>query len=139
VKFCAFRGKKESTQMPNLIYEEESYLIRGACFEVYKEMGNGFLEAVYQECLEREFHASGIPFQSQQELILQYKGSPLKQTYKPDFVCFDKIIVEIKGVAKIHSDHQAQIINYLTATNFKLGFLVNFGAHPQIQIERFVH
>ena len=125
--------------MPNLIYEEESYLIRGACYEVYKEMGSGFLEAVYQECLEREFQARGIPFQSQQELVLHYKGSPLKQTFKLDFVCYDKIIVEIKGVSIIHADHQTQIINYLTATNFKLGFLANFGAHPQIQIERFAN
>jgi hypothetical protein len=125
--------------MPNLIYEEESYLIRGACFEVYKVMGNGFLEAVYQECLEMEFHARCIPFQSQRGLVLHYKGSPLQQMHKPDFVCFDKIIVEIKGVSKIHADHQAQIVNYLAATGFKLGLLVNFGAHPQIQIERFAN
>jgi GxxExxY protein len=125
--------------MSNLIYEEESYLIRGACIEVHKEMGNGYLEAVYQECLEREFSVRGIPFQSQQELVLHYKGEQLRQTYKPDFICFGKIIVEIKGVAKIHSEHQAQIINYLKATGFKLGFLVNFGSHPQAQIERFAN
>ena len=125
--------------MSNLIYEEESYLIRGACIEVHKEMGNGYLEAVYQECLEREFSVRGIPFQSQAELILHYKGEQLRQTYKPDFICFGKIIVEIKGVTKIHSEHHAQIINYLKTTGLKLGFLVNFGSHPQAQIERFAN
>jgi GxxExxY protein len=125
--------------MSNLIYEEESYLIRGACIEVHKEMGSGYLEAVYQECLEREFQVRDIPFQSQPELIIHYKGEQLRQTYKPDFICFGKIIVEIKGVSKIHPEHQAQIINYLKATGFKLGFLVNFGSHPQAQIERFAN
>ena len=125
--------------MSNLIYEEESYLIRGACIEVHKEMGSGYPEAVYQECLEREFQVRDIPFQSQPELIIHYKGEQLRQTYKPDFICFGKIIVEIKGVSKIHPEHQAQIINYLKATGFKLGFLVNFGSHPQAQIERFAN
>ena len=125
--------------MSDLIYEEESYLIRGACIEVHKQMGSGFLEAVYQECLEHEFTIRGIPFQSHRELILHYKGTQLQQTYRPDFVCFDKIIVEIKGVAKIHPEHQAQIINYLKATGFKLGLLVNFGAHPLAQFERFAN
>ncbi len=126
-------------KMSDLIFEEESYLIRGACMEVYKVMGNGFLEAVYQECLDREFKVRGVSFQSQQELILHYKGEQLRQTYRPDFICFGKIIVEIKGVAKLHSEHQAQIINYLKATSFKLGLLVNFGSYPQIQIERFAN
>jgi GxxExxY protein len=125
--------------MSNLIYEDEIFLIRGACIEVHKEMGNGYLEAVYHECLEREFSVGGIPFESRPELILHYKGEQLRQTYRPDFICFGKIIVEIKGVAKIHSEHQAQIINYLKATGFKLGFLVNFGSHPRIQIERFAN
>ena len=123
--------------MTKLIYEEESYQIRGACMEVYREMGCGYLEAVYQECLAREFKTRDISYQSQQELIIHYKGTPLHQTYRPDFICFDKIIVEIKGVTNIHPEHKAQIINYLKATGFKLGLLVNFGSHPQIQIERF--
>ena len=107
--------------------------------EVYKEMGNGYLEAVYQECLEHEFQVRGIPFQSQKELILHYKGVPLLHTYKPDFICFDKIIIEIKGVANIRPEHQAQIINYLKATGFKLGLLVNFGKDSHVQIERFAN
>ena len=122
--------------MGKLIYEEESYAIRGAVFEVYREMGCGFLEAVYQECLAKEFGRAEIPFQAQPELWLSYKGERLQQTYKPDFVCFDKIIVELKAVKEICPEHQAQVINYLKATGMKLGLLVNFGAYPKATVER---
>jgi GxxExxY protein len=118
------------------LFKEESYAIRGACFEVYKEMGPGFLEAVYQECLAREFARREIPFSAQKQLGLSYKGEPLEQTYVPDFICHDKIIVEIKGVKNIAPEHRAQLLNYLKATGIKLGFLVNFGHYPQIEIER---
>lgn len=118
------------------LYEQESYAIRGACFEVYKEMGPGFLEAVYQECLAKEFTRQNIPFIAQHQLSLQYKGEPLLQTYVPDFICYDKIIVEIKGTREIAPEHKAQLLNYLKATGMKLGLLVNFGHYPQIQIER---
>ena len=99
-----------------LIYAEETYVIRGAVFEVYREMGCGFLEAVYQECLGREFKRRDIPFIAQQELRLTYKGEPLIQIYKPDFVCFDKIIVELKAIKEIAPEHKAQLLNYLKAT-----------------------
>ena len=122
----------------SLIYETETYAIRGAVFEVYKEMGCGFLEAVYQECLEKEMRRQGIPFVAQQELLLTYKGDPLRQTYKPDLICYDEIIVELKAVKEIAPEHKAQLINYLKATNLKLGLLINFGSHPKVQIERFV-
>jgi len=122
----------------NLIYEKETYAIRGAVFEVYKEMGCGFLEPVYQECLEKELEAKGIPFIVQPELRLSYKGSVLQQIYKPDLICYDLIILELKAVKDIAPEHKAQIINYLKATNLKLGLLINFGSHPQVQIERFV-
>jgi GxxExxY protein len=118
------------------LYEQESYVIRGACFEVYKEMGPGFLEAVYQECLAKEFARQNIPFVAQQQLSLQYKGELLLQTYVPDFICYGKIIVEIKGTREIAPEHKAQLLNYLKATGMKLGLLVNFGHYPQIQIER---
>ena len=118
------------------LYGQESYAIRGACFEVYKEMGPGFLEAVYQECLAKEFARQSIPFIAQQQLSLQYKGEPLLQTYVPDFICYDKIIVEIKGTREIAPEHKAQLLNYLKATGMKLGLLVNFGHYPQIQMER---
>ena len=122
--------------MSNIIYKEESYLIQGAIFEVYKEMGNGYLEAVYQECLEIEFGTKEIPFVSQPMLKLKYKQRNLKKSYKPDFICFDKIIVELKGVRMITKEHQAQVINYLKATDLKLGLIVNFGAYPKVEIKR---
>jgi GxxExxY protein len=122
--------------MKTLIHEEETYLIRGAIFEVYKEMGCGFLEPVYQECLEKELTRRGVPYLAQPELKLSYKGEFLTQVYKPDFVCFEKIIVEIKSVREIAPEHKAQLINYLRATGMKLGLLVNFGSHPQVAIER---
>lgn len=122
--------------MSNIIYKEESYAIQGAVFEVYKEMGNGFLEAVYQECLEIEFENKKIPFVSQPMLKLKYKKWDLKKSYKPDFICFDKIIVELKGIRLITKEHQAQVINYLKATDFKLGLIVNFGAYPKVEIKR---
>lgn len=121
-----------------LKFEQESYAIRGAVFEVYREMGCGFLEAVYQECLEREFNASGIPFVAQPELALFYKGERLEQTYKPDFVCYDKVIVELKAVKELADEHRAQVHNYLRATQLELGLLVNFGHYPKADIERVV-
>lgn len=119
-----------------IIFKDESYLIQGAIFEVYREIGCGFLEAVYQECLEKEFCFQNIPFVSQQELKLTYKGERLRQTYKPDLICYDKIIVELKAVKEIAPEHKAQVINYLKATGIKLGLLVNFGAYPKATIIR---
>src|ERR1700686_4435471 len=104
-----------------LLFEEETYKILGACFEVYKEKGCGFLEAVYQECLEMEFTLQGILYLPQAELGLTYKGRPLKQKYKPDFVMFDKVILEIKAVSKLTDEHRAQVHNYLKATGLKVG------------------
>ena len=121
----------------DIIYKEEAYAIQGACFEVYKTFGAGFLEAVYQEALTREFELRKLPFQAQPELRLQYKGFPLQQTYKPDFICYDKVIVEIKAVANLASEHEAQICNYLKITNTRLGLLVNFGHYPKLEIKRF--
>lgn len=116
-----------------ILYKEESYRIQGAIFEVYREMGSGFLEAVYQECLERELDLRGIPFVAQYELKLRYKDEPLKQTYRPDIICYDKIIVELKAVKEIGSDYKAQLLNYLKATGLELGLLVNFGSYPKLK------
>ncbi len=124
--------------MGKLIFEEESYHIRGAIFEVYREMGCGFLEAVYQECLEREFIIQNIPFYSQKDLALHDKGERLSQSYRPDFICFDQIIVEIKAVKDLANEHRAQVHNYLKATSLRLGLLVNFGHFPSATIERIV-
>jgi len=120
----------------SLIYEKECYAIRGAIFEVYKETGNGFLESVYQECLEREFQTQNIPFVSKPELTLSYKGKPLSHIFVPDFICFDKIIIELKSVKELTPDHKAQVMNYLRVSKKRLGLLVNFSAYPQVQIER---
>ena len=122
--------------MIELIYKDECYQIMGACFEVYKEKGCGFLEAVYQECLEIEFGMQGILYVPMKPLALSYKGRPLKQTYEPDFICMDKIIVEIKAVSALADEHRAQVLNYLNATGFKLGLLVNFGHYPKVEWER---
>jgi len=119
-----------------IIYKDESYQINGACFEVYKEKGCGFLEEVYQECLEIEFEMQKIPFEAQYPLKLKYKGRLLKRKYIPDFICFGKIIVEIKAVSNITDGHRAQVQNYLKATDYKLGLIVNFGHYPKVQIER---
>ena len=120
-----------------IIYKDEAYAIQGACFEVYKTLGSGFLEAVYQEALAQEFRLQNIPFAEQCELKLQYKNIPLHQTYKPDFICFNKIIVEIKAVSTLAPEHEAQLLNYLKITNMRLGLLVNFGHYPKVEIKRF--
>jgi GxxExxY protein len=125
-------------KITKLLYKEECYAIQGAIFEVYREMGCGFLESVYQECLEREFTSRNIPFHSQADLTLAYKGKVLNQTYKPDFLCYETIIVELKAVKEIGDEHRAQAINYLRATGLKLALLVNFGHYPKVAIERIV-
>jgi GxxExxY protein len=126
------------TEAPNIVYKEESYRILGACFAVYNEKGCGFLEPVVHECLEIEFDHEGIPFRSKPPLTLTYRGRTLTQTFQPDFVCFDKILLEIKAVAALADEHRAQILNYLSATDYELGLLVNFGHYPRVQHERFL-
>ena len=122
--------------MVGIIFKEECYQINGACFEVYKEKGCGFLEDVYQECLEIELGLQGIDFVAQLPLKLEYKGQVLRKKYIPDFICFGKIIIEIKAVKEITDEHRAQVQNYLKATGYKLGLIVNFGHYPKVQIER---
>ncbi len=124
--------------MTDLLYEEDVFAIQGAIFNVSREMGIGFLEAVYQECLQKEFARSAIPNHRHPELRLTYRGEPLQQTYCPDFICYDRIIVELKVVQLVTDAHRAQILNYLKATGLRLGLLVNFGCHPKAQIERFI-
>ncbi len=124
--------------MSNIIYKLESYEIMGACFEVYKEKGNGFLEPVYQECLEIEFANRKIHFKPQPQLELTYKGVPLRSKYTPDFICLDKIVVELKAVSALIDAHRAQVQNYLRATKLKLGLLVNFSHYPKLEYERIV-
>jgi GxxExxY protein len=125
--------------MSELIYPEESYAIIGACLEVYKDKGCGFLEPVYQECLEIEFAHRRIPFVAQQPLVLTYRGKKLNQTYKTDFVCYEKIIVELKAVTCLTDEHKAQVMNYLKATGYRLGLLVNFGHYPLLEKVRLIN
>ncbi|MEJ7849348.1 MAG: GxxExxY protein [Pyrinomonadaceae bacterium] len=122
--------------MIEILYKQESFLIIGACFEVYNQKGFGFTEPVYQECLQVEFAMQNIPFVAQPNLEIEYKGTLLTQFFKPDFICFGKIIVEIKSVAAIIDAHRAQAINYLNATKLELALLVNFGQHPKLEHER---
>ena len=117
-------------------FKDEGYAIQGAVFEVYRTLGCGFLEAVYQESLELEMAARHIPFVAQQELQLEYKGKTLRQTYKPDFICYGSIIVELKTCSCLASEHVAQVLNYMKATNLERGMLVNFGHCPLVEIRR---
>lgn len=121
-----------------LVYGELSYAINGAAFQVYNRLGHGFLEAVYQEALEIEFQRRGIPYEREKELKIIYDGVELKQTYKADFVCYGKIIVELKAVSGLEDAHRAQVYNYLHATGFKLGLLYNFGYSDGLEKERIV-
>lgn len=121
-----------------ILYKEESYAIQGAIFEVYRQMGNGFLEGVYQECLEHELNHRKIPFTPKPQLQLEYKGTPLKQKYIPDLICYDSVILELKAVRAVAPEHEAQLLNYLNATGMRLGLLVNFGGHPKATVKRLV-
>ena len=122
--------------MTEIIYKKASYTIIGACFEVYNEKGCGFLEPVYQECLGIEFEYQRIPAIAKPSLTLGYRGRILKQTYEPDYVCFEKIIVELETVSILNDEHRAQLLNYLHATGFELGLLVKFGHYPRLEYER---
>lgn len=124
--------------MVDIVYADESYAIIGACFNVYNEKGCGFLEPVYQECLEIEFEHLRIPAEAEVELKLSYRGRQLKHTYRADFVCHSKILLELKAVRRLTDEHRAQLLNYLHATGYELGLLVNFGGHPNVEYERLI-
>ena len=110
-----------------LLLKNEVYQIIGAAMEVHKILGCGFLEAVYQEALELEFQIKKIPYEREKTLQIEYKSNILKKEYVADFVCFGKVIVELKALSNLCDDHYAQIINYLKATDNEVGVLINFG------------
>ena len=112
--------------MSYLLYKSESYEIVGAIIAVQKELGCGYLERVYQDALEYEFKMRKIPYEREKNIQIMYKGKPLGEPYRADFVCYGKIIVELKAVKTLEDTHYAQILNYLKATKMKLGILVNF-------------
>jgi GxxExxY protein len=122
--------------MKEILYRDESYAVMGACFDVYKTKGSGFTEPLYQECLKIELGLRRIPFVAQPILELDYKGIALEQTFRPDFICFDKIIIEIKALEQLVNVHRAQTLNYLNATKYDLAILVNFGSYPKLEYER---
>ncbi|HMP76632.1 MAG TPA: GxxExxY protein [Kiritimatiellia bacterium] len=124
--------------MSKLLFESETFRILGAGFTVYKEMGPGFLESVYQECMEIELGSLGIPFSSQPLAPIQFKGAALKTQYRPNIICFDSVLVELKACSKLLDEHRAQLLNYLRATGIQVGLLLNFGHHPLLEHERFV-
>ena len=110
-----------------LLFKNESFKIIGAALEVHKVLGCGFVEMVYQEALEEEFKKRNIPYEREKELLINYKGKILSKTFRADFICYDKIILELKAVNEFIDDHYAQIYSYLKASNMSLGILINFG------------
>ena len=118
-------------------YKEETYRIIGAALEVHKELGPGFLEAVYQEAFELELINQNIPYEREKILTIYYKNQKLNKEYSADFFCFDKIIVELKALSSMNSDHESQLLNYLTSTKTRVGLLINFGS-KSLQYKRMV-
>lgn len=124
--------------LEDLLYRDEVYRIIGAAIEVHKHLGSGFLEAIYQESLEIEFTTQTIPFVPQKELQVFYKDKLLKKEYYADFVCYDKIIVEIKALNHLTGLEQSQLINYLKVTGLRLGLLINFGSVGKLEWKRII-
>ena len=124
--------------MPELILKDEVYAIVGAAMEVYYTLGAGFAEPVYQGSLAIEFNGRGIRYVREPVLEIAYKGVPLDKTYRPDFICYDQVIVELKSQFRLTGVEEAQIINYLKVTNMHVGLLINFGARPQVEWKRYV-
>ena len=124
--------------MAELIYKDEVYAINGAAMEVYNTLGPGFAEPVYQEAFGMEMIERNIPVTSQQELVILYKGKPLRKTYIADYVAYEKIIIEIKALNQLSTREESQLLNYLKATRSPLGLLINFGAINDLEWKRMV-
>lgn len=114
--------------MVELLLKKEVYNIIGAAMEVHKELGNGYLEGVYQEALWLEMDKANIPFEEQKELKIKYKGNFLDKKYIADFICYNSVIVAIKALNKLTTEHESQLLNYLKTTGIKVGRLINFGS-----------
>lgn len=117
--------------------QQEGYDFMAAAFEVYNDMGNGYTEDIYQEALELELVDRKIPFKAQSELMIHYKGKPLKKKFRPDLMVFDDLVVELKAASALTSEHETQLLNYLKATGKPVGYLVNFGCREKLEWKRF--
>jgi GxxExxY protein len=124
--------------MAELLYKNEVYTIIGAAMEVYNQLGPGFSEAIYQEAMEIESDARKILNKPQQDIFIEYKGTKLRQFFKPDFICYGNIIVEIKALDSLTSREESQLLNYLKATKMPVGLLINFGAEKDLEWKRMV-
>ena len=125
--------------MDEMVLREEVYAVVGAAIEVHRELGAGFLEAVYQEAMERELATRGVAFESQRELVIQYKGQPLGKSYVCDLLCFDSVLVELKAMDRLSGREEAQLINYLKSSGLSVGVLINFGAHGKLEWRRLIN
>jgi GxxExxY protein len=131
-------AKRTGGEMTELLHKDEVYAIVGAAMEVYNDLGPGFLEGVYQEAMEIELAARNIPFNAHHQIIISYKGPPLKKYYVVDLVCNERVLVEIKALDALTSREKCQLINHLKATRIQVGVLINFGHHPSLQWKRMV-
>jgi len=120
------------------MYKDEGYRLMGAAFEVYNELGYGMAEEVYQQCLEIELQLREIPFETKRELTLQYKGKTIEKRYVPDLFVFNAVVVELKAVSAVTSDHEAQLFNYMRIARQPVGYLVNFGSIEKLEWKRFI-
>lgn len=124
--------------MDELILRDEVYAVVGATIDVHRELGAGFLEAVYQEAMERELALRGIAFEAQRELVIHYRSQPLSKIYVCDLLCFDQVLVELKAMDRLTGREEAQVINYLKAAGLPVGLLINFGAHGKLEWRRLI-
>jgi GxxExxY protein len=124
--------------MKEIILKDEVYAIVGAAMDVYWQLGRGFLEPVYQEALDIEFRRRRIPFEAQEEIVIYYKGEPLKKKYEADFICYGKIVIELKALEGLGGREVGQLLNYMKATKFKVGLLINFGSPVGLELRRYV-
>jgi GxxExxY protein len=130
VKNKKMKDKTDMNKSTDIQYQQEVFEIIGAAMEVQNHLGRGFLELVYHEALNIELGLRGIPFETEKLITIAYKGHLLERTYKADLVCYENIVVELKSVEKLKTEHTAQLLNYLKATNLPLGILINFGETP---------
>jgi GxxExxY protein len=126
-------------EMVDLILKDEVYAVVGAAMEVQRVLGRGFLEGVYQDAMQLELNARGVPFEAEKPIDVEYKGQCLTHRYYADLVCFGQVIVELKALSRLSGNEEAQVLNYLKATDFKVGVLINFGRPGKLEWKRFAN